>query len=247
MQRQAVVTGAFARRQRAMLAEWFACQFMRAFRNGVCLAWFEIRELLHQAGWPGDANLLHRLCGPQPKDDPLAVLRKESRTRLKPLRLTIGLNPRPDRIAIRFRSPQLKRNRVVRSRAVVLQNSHLRTQAVLENDVRPSVAVEIGDREGAAVVRKIQSAHAREIEVSVASAHVQHVGLAAAPTVLFTNELIQSVPAVLIGGGWLGRHGRSVDDLTPEETHQVRRGCVGQHPTGDEYLCFAVVIQVMPA
>lgn len=101
---------------------------------------------------------------------------------------------------------------------VVLQESQLRPEAAFQNDVRAAIAIEIDHRERAAIVRKIESAYARNVDVFSGLWGEQHVGLAAVPAIVFADKLVDRIPAVFVRGGRLRFSGRTRYHLPPEKT-----------------------------
>src|SRR5581483_9655214 len=115
---------------------------------------------------------------------------------------------------------------------VVPQGAHLRTQAALQKNVQIAVAVKIRGGESAAVLRKVDARNTGNVVIAFAAAGIHHVRLAAVPAIVFTDELVNCVPAVLVGRRRGGRSRRVGHNLAPKEAHHVRGGSVGQHAAG---------------
>src|SRR5690242_10329520 len=199
----------YRRRQRSMSPKWLGFQFTRALNDPIALPCFEISELLNHAHRPCDSDAFGESCFTKSEDHALTVLGEKTRTGFEPFRLVIYLNACTDRITTRLGAPQLKRDGLVRVRAVILKDSKLRSHSAFKNDVRPAIAVKVGYRESPAVVRPIKTAHAGEIEVAVTTADVQNVRLASIPTVVFADELVDCVPPVFIRSRGCGSNGRA--------------------------------------
>src|SRR5437764_14129068 len=103
---------------------------------------------------------------PEAENNGFRMLGKKAAARIEPLGLSIHTNASADGVTIGFGTDKAKGNGAIRSSAVVLQHAHLWTQTALEDYVGAAVAIAVGDRKGAAVVREIEPADAREVEVA---------------------------------------------------------------------------------
>src|SRR5690348_14534869 len=116
----------------------------------------------------------------------LTVLRAKSRTRLQKLHLahTAGLHddPRPYRITVAFAPAQAERDSTSDPLRDVTQYAKLRPGAVLQKNLQPPIVVKIRQREGPAVVNKIESDRSCCFrECAIAVIRVKSVPLVAGP------------------------------------------------------------------
>ncbi len=102
-------------------------------------------------------------------------------------------NSRPDRIAIALCPAQAKCDRIAKVLHSVVKNSQLRSIAILENELQPSVMIEIRESKRSAVLRKIQPNCTRNFgKRAIAVVREQHVSFVAAPGL---SERINSLRA----------------------------------------------------
>src|SRR5581483_6614219 len=124
----------------------------------------QILEILCQAARPSYGRIHSFQILSQPKVKILGMLRQEPGTGLHILRLperafddTDGCS---DAVAIALVSPQAEGDGVAQMLHGIAQDAQLGSIPVLENNLDPAVAIEIGQSEGAAVVAEIQSGYA---------------------------------------------------------------------------------------
>ena len=200
---------------------------------------------LRESGWPDNLDRFGPPSIVQAEVHLLGVLRQVSRPRRDPLDLSVHLDARANRIAIRFRPAQSEYDAVSFTRALVCEHTHLRSQTALQNEIERAVPGEIGNRECASIVSHIESAHSGIVAISAIPPYEKDIGLVTIPAISFPDELVQCVPAALVCHGGFRFDGRLRHHLTPEETHQVRLDAVGQHATRNENLRRAVAIEIM--
>src|SRR5215469_610490 len=131
-------------------------------------------------------------------------------------------NGSADRVTIALLSAQAERNRVADVLHRIVQNPKLRSVAVFEHHFQPSVLVQVGERKGAAVFQKVQTDGPRNFrKCPVAIVSIENVALVAVPGTVRANELVDSVPSLLV----LQRRGlvrrRFRDELAPEKAGEV--------------------------
>jgi hypothetical protein len=142
-------------------------------------------------------------------------------------------------IAIGLDAAQAESERAARGPATISQDAHLRPQAAFQDDIEVAVVVDVRHREGARVVGEIESADTGEIVVSRRTAigrlHalIEHIGLPAAPTVVFADELVKRVPAIFVCRRRRRRGRRFGHHLAPEEALQIAIRSIGEHACGD--------------
>ena len=90
-----------------------------------------------------------------------------------------------DGVAIAFGTAQTEADGIAEVRHGVLQNPELRTGAILQNDFKTAIVIQIGQSKGAAVVEKIEAGNAGDVgEGAVAVVNVEDVAFEAVPRVV---------------------------------------------------------------
>ncbi len=116
-----------------------------------------------------------------------------------PMSFSFDRYPRADGIAVAFFSAQSECDRVANVLHRVAQNPELRPVPVFEDNFQTSIVIEVGERERAAVVGKVQSGKARHVgKRPIVVIQIEDVPLVAAPSGVRPDELIDSVPPQLV-------------------------------------------------
>ena len=151
------------------------------------------------------------------------MLRQKSRTRLQklclPQRAALYRHSRANRVAIALRAPQPDRDRVADLAHRIPQDPDLRRIPALEHDLQPPVVVQIGQREAAAILGKVQprrSGNLSERPVSVVREH--HIPRIAMPCAIGTNQFVDRIPRPLVRRGRRSILRRIRHHLPPEKT-----------------------------
>src|SRR5580700_947679 len=104
-----------------------------------------------------------------------------------------------DRIAVAFLPAQSDGHGVANILHRVAQNPELRPIPVFEDHFQTPVVVEVGEREGSAIVGKVQSRNARDVgKRTIVVIHVENVSLIAIPRGVRSDQLIDGVPPQLV-------------------------------------------------
>ena len=104
----------------------------------------------------------------------------------------------------------------------VMKNPQLRRIAVFEDELQTAVMVDICESEGAAILRKIQPERTRNLRKrAIAVVREHHISFMSAPRVVRPDQLIESIPPVLVSQRgrcifWGFRH-----HLAPEKTAEI--------------------------
>ncbi len=160
-------------------------------------------EVLYQAARPvyRYAYRIGRLANPE--EQLLRMLCKKARACLQiPCLLEIAYFQRDrctDRVAIAPGPTQAKCDRVSNILHNIAKDAELRSVAILEDDLKPSVAVQVGQCKRSAILQKVEPHDPGHLgKGAVTVVRKQNIALVAAPGTVRANQFIQRVPAVLV-------------------------------------------------
>src|SRR5438874_3416983 len=106
---------------------------------------------------------------------------------------------RPNGVAVALDSAQPEGDCIAEVLQSIAQYPELRRISVFQNDFQTPVAVEIGKRERAAIVRQVQAHRAGNIRKrAVAIVYIEDISFISAPGGVGSDQLINRVPALLI-------------------------------------------------
>ena len=144
-----------------------------------------------------------RLGSAEAKEKFLGVLREKTGAGLK----IFGLAKRAgldgdgcaDGVAIGFCAAKTEGDGISDLCQRVVQDADLRSIAILQNDFKAAVVIEIGESECAAVVEKVHAGDAGNFrERAVAIVQVKSISFKAGPSEIRANQFIDSIPAAFV-------------------------------------------------
>src|ERR1700677_443555 len=123
----------------------------------------QIVQLLLQPAWPADGSV-HRPFGlSEAEEYILAVLRKKSRSGLQHFCLGFHADGRANGVGIALYAAQTEGDGRRQIFDHILQQSKLRSIAILEKYLLPAILIEIGQCKGAAILQEVEIYDARNI------------------------------------------------------------------------------------
>ena len=151
---------------------------------------------------------------------------------------------RPDGIPVRASALEFDHERVAPTGRIVSEGQQLGPKPILEEQVGPTVAIEVRDRETAAVNGSVESRDSGQIAVAPAATGEEDIGFVAVPIEALPDQLVQAVPACLVQGRRRGVRRRLGYHSAPEETVEVPVGSVRHHAGGNQDLRRPIQIEI---
>ena len=206
-------------------------------------------HLLYQAARPTNRCVHGALGVAEAEEHILAVLGKKAGTGLQHARLAAGAafngHGGSDGVAIALGAAQSKCNRRWQIARGVLQQPELRSIAILQDYFEAAIMIEIGEREGAAILDEIKPHHGGGVRKrSIAIVHIKDIALVTAPGAVGADKFVNRVPSLLVLFGSARFIRRIGNDLSPEKAVEIRAQGTRHHAVGDEEIGEAIVIKV---
>ena len=127
-----------------------------------------------------------------------------------------------DCVAIAFLPAQTEGDRIADAIHRETQDSNLRRISILKHDFEPAVAIKVRQREGPAIIAKIQANHSRDVgKCAVSIVGKENIPLMTVPGRVGTDEFIDGAPSALVAGRRTGVRWRFCDHLPPEEARDI--------------------------